>query len=197
MTIESNLTFRVTLVSGVTFDFEQSDPEIARRDLSRLDPARLFREPVMVVSSKFRSSTFRTRDLLRIDVDAPVPESWLPDGPVDQVRELDPDEWASRLEQLSGTEPEAPVLRSGAAVEILLELTDLYGRGYFFEVTTRAPAQVVQEKLMRRVFERGVLVASTEHSCAVVNFNCISAVHAIPGPPPMDHRDLEASLAEL
>ncbi|MEO0477999.1 MAG: hypothetical protein AAF196_00825 [Planctomycetota bacterium] len=181
----------------MTFDFEQSDPEIARRDLSRLEPARLLREPVMVVSSKFRSSTFRTRDLLRIDVDAPVPESWLPDGPADQVRELEPDEWSSRLDQLSDSEPEASVLRSGAAVEVLLELTDLHGRGYFFELSTRAPAQVVQEKLMRRVFDRGFMLADSERSCAVINLNCFSVVHALPGPPPMDHRDLEASLAEL
>lgn len=188
---ESPFQLRVSLVSGAQHEFVQDDGEVGARNLGRINPDTVFEDPVLVVHTPPSVTTFRTKEIVRLDFGGSNPPEWAHAPGVRSVQEMSSTEFDS---ELSRFHRDPTVLESAVDGEVValiqLELED--GAVMHLRVETQAAPEALHARLFRDLLQRThLLVRSGEHAI-LINPARVCSVTAVPGPSAIGYADLLA-----
>lgn len=182
---------RVTLVSGRVYKFHQDDPVIARQNLNRLQPDRVFVEPALVVVGSGRTVTIQTRHIIRLDVDTSSAPWTLREGVV-AGEELDTETFREQMGEFEQGWSRDQRVAAGQEIVVFLELEDVRGECSFLRISTKAAADVVRPRLIRQLLSWDVIPAKRGETHSLINPAQLVSAQLFPAPLEGSYKDLQA-----
>jgi hypothetical protein len=153
--MSGTLEIRIHLCDGAVRSFRQDDPARQRAVLSRLDPQRVFDEPVLVIGDSGQLGTIRTAAVLRIEVRGPIPEEWSFGHGFDSITVVaEQDFLADRTASESDRSP-----RTGDPYVVHAEVRDVCGGKTFLRVEGRVMPDAVRTNRLERMMQRPCMLA--------------------------------------
>lgn len=173
---------RLFLVSGDVAQFQQSDADGIRRNVSALAPDSIFAQPFLIVAGDHRTTTYRTSSVLRAEIDTTHPIQWEFGRRVEECELLDEPEFQAEAKQ------RAQVVRGEQGVDAsgkfdgLVQFQNVLGDLLFVRMRGVMPPSVARAHIMESVFGAPSFYARRGETHVLVNpVNLISST-MFPGP---------------
>lgn len=183
------MIIEVFLTSGSVHRYEQKDPAMVHRNLSRIAPDKLFTEPTITIGGDYHATAFAGSAVLRVELTSLELPDWDFGANLTRIRLISEDEFLAHVRHFSEDESrrrDRPIA-AGVAFVVHGKLEDRAGAWHYIEAEGKALPDVARRRSLTRLLQSPAIHARRGENTAVVfnpaNVVCVSAYPGAPELP--------------
>ena len=181
---------RLFLVSGRVDEFYQSDEEQIRLNLPVIAPDSVFENPLLIVAGAHRTTTYRTAEILRIEVESER-IMWTFSRQLEECELIGEAEFEVEHAKRRDMPRETKRI-AGSKFRDLVEFHDVKGGVFHVRIAGVVPPSAARIHVTEAIAEDSYLYSRRNHTHVLFNTKNLVSIALFPGPPVVPYDSVKA-----